>query len=101
MSRTNSHSTYGSVTKTFHWVTALLIFAVMPLGIIASRAPTGTEPEIARVFTLFSLHKTIGVTQPSTALPRSGGHSDRTFHLSRKTKASPTFSEISIGSSPK
>jgi len=62
MSRTNSHSTYGSVTKTFHWVTALLIFAVMPLGIIASRAPTGTEPEIARVFTLFSLHKTIGVT---------------------------------------
>ena len=78
MSTTNSFSTYGSVTKTFHWLTALLIFTALPLGIIANdlahaiydpSIPT-TEDDIARAARLFSLHKTIGVTVFFVALAR-------------------------------
>jgi len=68
VSNTSRH--YGSVTKVFHWLTALLIFAVIPLGLIASRLPLGSEAEIGRVFTLFSLHKTIGITIFFVALAR-------------------------------
>jgi len=87
MSLTNSTTRYGTIAKAFHWITAALIAAIIPLGIIASRAPLGTEDEIARVFTLFSLHKTLGVTVFFVALariiwaltqPKPGGlHPDR------------------------
>lgn len=70
MSYTNSKSRYGTVAKLFHWTAAILVFAVIPLGLIASRAPIGSETEIARVFTLFSLHKTIGVAIFFVALAR-------------------------------
>jgi cytochrome b561 len=33
---TNSATTYGSVTKTFHWLIALLILSNVALGWIAS-----------------------------------------------------------------
>ena len=29
----NSEATYGAVTKTFHWLTVLLMVTVIPLGI--------------------------------------------------------------------
>ena len=32
----NTAQTYGTVTRTFHWLTALLILSVVPLGLIAN-----------------------------------------------------------------
>ncbi len=70
MSRSNTQTHYGSVTKTFHWLTALLIFTAFPLGIIASDAPFTNGDEIAQKAWLFSLHKTVGVTTFFVALAR-------------------------------
>ena len=74
----NTHNTYGAVTKTFHWLTALLILSAIPLGIIANnlaytlKDPTivPDEATLALTATLFSLHKTIGVTVFFVALAR-------------------------------
>ncbi|MDT8327195.1 MAG: cytochrome b/b6 domain-containing protein [Roseovarius sp.] len=75
MPLTNSATTYGGVTKTFHWLTAFLILSNIPLGLIASDlahevqiAPT--EALINRTTLLFSLHKTIGVAMFFVALAR-------------------------------
>ncbi len=74
----NTHNSYGSVTKTFHWLTALLIFAVIPLGLVANDlAHQVRNPDIAAseatlhwAATLFSAHKTVGVTIFFVALAR-------------------------------
>jgi cytochrome b561/polyisoprenoid-binding protein YceI len=74
----NSPSTYGAVTKGFHWLTVLLILTVIPVGLIANdmaealRDPA-TVPEqasVALTATLFSLHKTLGVSLFFIALAR-------------------------------
>ncbi len=78
MPKSNSTSAYGSVAKAFHWATALLILTIIPVGIIANnlteqlQSPefTLTEAAINRVFFLFSLHKTLGVTIFFVALAR-------------------------------
>lgn len=74
MSRSNSADRYGSVTKTFHWLTALLILSAIPLGLIATdlahRIEAGETDLIARTTLLFSLHKTIGIAAFATALGR-------------------------------
>lgn len=70
MSVTNTPITYGSVTKTFHWLTALLILTAFPLGMLANDAAFGTGDEIAQKAWLFSLHKTVGVATFFTALAR-------------------------------
>ena len=78
MSLSNTTRSYGSVTKSFHWLTALLIFTVIPLGIIAydlsqqilDPAIETNDADIARAATLFSLHKTLGVTIFFVALAR-------------------------------
>ena len=36
MSLSNSNRSYGAVAKSFHWLTALLIFSAIPLGLIAN-----------------------------------------------------------------
>ncbi len=78
MPLTNTRSSYGGVTKAFHWLTALLILTALPLGWFANQLahaiydpsiPT-TEDDIARAAQLFSLHKTIGVTVFFVALAR-------------------------------
>lgn len=78
MPSTNTFSSYGSVTKTFHWLTALLIFTAFPLGYFANdlaqaiydpNIPT-TEDDITRAARLFSLHKTLGVAVFFVALAR-------------------------------
>ncbi|MEQ9261191.1 MAG: cytochrome b/b6 domain-containing protein [Roseovarius sp.] len=74
----NTRASYGGVTKTFHWLTALLILSAIPLGLIASdlaheiQAPGAqpTEAQITRTALLFSLHKTLGVTVFFVALLR-------------------------------
>lgn len=70
MSSKNTASTYGSVTKTFHWLSALLILSAFPLGILANDAAFSNGEEIAQKAWLFSLHKTVGVTAFFTALAR-------------------------------
>ncbi|NSY36901.1 cytochrome b/b6 domain-containing protein [Leisingera sp. ANG59] len=78
MSRTNTFSSYGSVAKGFHWLTALLIFSAFPLGYFANglaheiESPgfDGSQAVIERATLLFSMHKTIGVAVFFTALLR-------------------------------
>ncbi|MEL6433730.1 MAG: YceI family protein [Pseudomonadota bacterium] len=78
MQLNNSTDRYGAVSKTFHWLTALLILAAIPLGIIANDIAAAiknpdiatTSAEIARTAFLFSIHKTIGVASFVVALAR-------------------------------
>ncbi|EDM71993.1 cytochrome b561, putative [Roseobacter sp. AzwK-3b] len=80
MPTSNSSTTYGSVTKTFHWLTALLILAVIPLGLIANdlayqiRNPdaSASEATVRLATTLFSAHKTLGLAVFFVALARIG-----------------------------
>lgn len=78
MSLSNTARSYGTVTRSFHWLTALLIFTVIPLGLTANGlahdindpAVATTEADLARAAFLFSLHKTIGLTIFFLALAR-------------------------------
>ena len=70
MTLTNTTTRYGSVTKTLHWLTALLILALIPSGIIANHLPYDTAEELAKKAQLFSIHKTLGVTLFTVALIR-------------------------------
>lgn len=66
----NTNTAYGSVSKSFHWLTALLILTLFPLGLIAENLPYDTGEQLARKAWLFSLHKTLGVTLFFVALVR-------------------------------
>lgn len=70
MSARNTAARYGSVAKTLHWLTALLILTAIPLGVIANNLPFDTGEALARKAFLFSLHKTIGVSAFFVALAR-------------------------------
>ena len=75
MPLTNSASTYGAVTRTFHWLAALLILVNLPLGWVAAEIgqeaqATGSDALIARAALLFSIHKTTGVAVFIVALGR-------------------------------
>lgn len=70
MALSNTAERYGSVTKTFHWLMALLILTLVPLGWFAEQLPYDTDAELARKAWLFSLHKTLGVTAFFVALGR-------------------------------
>ncbi|MEM6636113.1 MAG: cytochrome b/b6 domain-containing protein [Pseudomonadota bacterium] len=54
-------TSYGSVSRAFHWITALLILTAFPLGIVANGLPFDTGEELARKALMFSMHKTVGV----------------------------------------
>lgn len=78
MPLSNTTRSYGGIAKSFHWLTALLMFTVIPLGLIANnlaqqiQSPdfSGSQEVITRATLLFSLHKTIGVTLFFVALFR-------------------------------
>lgn len=78
MTLKNTTNSYGSLAKTFHWLTALLILSIIPLGMIANRMAhdihnpdiASTTQDILRTFQLFSLHKTLGVAIFFVALAR-------------------------------
>lgn len=70
MPRSNTTRSYGSVTKSFHWLVALLILTVIPLGIVANDMPYDTSDQLAQKALLFSIHKTLGVTIFFVALAR-------------------------------
>ncbi|MFD0858957.1 cytochrome b/b6 domain-containing protein [Roseovarius aquimarinus] len=74
----NTATSYGSVTKFFHWTIALMILSMFPLGWVASElahrieAPdiTASDAMIAWAKTLFSIHKTLGIAIFAVALLR-------------------------------
>ncbi|MEM9438169.1 MAG: cytochrome b/b6 domain-containing protein [Pseudomonadota bacterium] len=70
MTLTNTASTYGTVTKTFHWLTALLIVGVIATGTIAHNLATDDPTSLAWKVQLYSVHKTIGLTIFFTAILR-------------------------------
>lgn len=78
MPLSNTSRSYGTVSKTFHWLTALLILSVIPLGLIADNmadaindpSVASTDEDVVRTAFLFSMHKTIGITIFFVALAR-------------------------------
>ncbi len=70
MTTRNTARSFGSVTRTFHWLTALLILTAIPLGIVANRLPYDTAQALALKAQVFSIHKTVGVTTFAIALAR-------------------------------
>ncbi|MEM0938087.1 MAG: cytochrome b/b6 domain-containing protein [Pseudomonadota bacterium] len=66
----NTEARFGSVAKTFHWLTALLILTMIPLGIVAAYWPYDTSESLAIKADLFSLHKTLGLVTFAVALAR-------------------------------
>lgn len=70
MFQRNTLQSYGGLSRFFHWATALLIIAAIPLGIIANDMAFATADQLALKTTLFSLHKTIGVLAFFVALAR-------------------------------
>ncbi len=69
-SLTNTTDSYGTVSKAFHWTTAVLIIALIPLGLIANELPYDTDAQLTRKALLFSIHKTLGVLAFFVALLR-------------------------------
>ena len=61
---------YATTTKTFHWLTALMIITIIPLGAFANDLPITTDAEVAFKTLLFSIHKTLGVAVFGVALAR-------------------------------
>jgi cytochrome b561/polyisoprenoid-binding protein YceI len=78
MTARNTFNSYGRISRLLHWITALLILLMIPLGFVATNmahainAPGAapSDAEMARVITLFSIHKTIGVALFFLALIR-------------------------------
>ncbi|MEM7752845.1 MAG: cytochrome b/b6 domain-containing protein [Pseudomonadota bacterium] len=70
MSLANTPTRYGTVSKTFHWLTAILIVALIPSGIIANGMAYDTPEALAQKAQLFSIHKTLGVLLFTVALAR-------------------------------
>lgn len=66
----NTKSRFGGVAKVFHWLTALLILTMIPLGIVAQYWPYDTSEALAFKADLFSLHKTLGLLTFAVALLR-------------------------------
>lgn len=89
-------TTYGTITKTFHWLTGLLILTVIPLGAIAYRLPYETNEQLALKAQLFSFHKTLGIIIFVVALGRIlwalGQPKPGTLHPDRK--AETTLAEL-------
>jgi cytochrome b561/polyisoprenoid-binding protein YceI len=78
MTTHNTFNSYGRISRALHWITAILILAMIPMGFVAENmahainAPGAapSDADMARVVTLFSLHKTIGVALFFLALIR-------------------------------
>ena len=70
MALANTARSYGSVARSLHWLTALLILTAFPLGLIANTWPWETSDQLAVKATLFSLHKTLGVAVFAVAVLR-------------------------------
>lgn len=96
MPMTNSAARYGSLAKLLHWLTAVGIFIMIPLGILANDAPQDGAEALAWKVQLFSAHKTLGIAVFGVAVLRilwaitqdkpAPLHPDRTLeHLAAET----------------
>lgn len=56
----NTTTSFGSLSRILHWLTALLILTAIPLGLIANGMAVDPA-SIANKTLLFSVHKTLGV----------------------------------------
>lgn len=65
MSLHNTPTTYGSLSKLFHWVMALLIIGMLGVGIYMTDLPD--EPG---KFQIYGIHKSLGITLLALALGR-------------------------------
>ncbi len=78
MPLSSTSTTYGAVSKAFHWLTALLILSAIPLGLVGAdmahdirQNDAGADQVlIDRAVLVFSLHKTIGIAAFLTAALR-------------------------------
>ncbi|MCV2868518.1 cytochrome b/b6 domain-containing protein [Defluviimonas sp. WL0002] len=61
MPRYHGQHGYGPVIRIFHWLTAILIGAAALRGVTMIALPATTDAEVARIFSAFSLHKTLGI----------------------------------------
>ncbi len=68
----NTQTSFGSVAKALHWVTAALVVTLFPLGYIIAGLRPQSAQEVKEAFFLFSLHKTIGMTVLVLAILRIG-----------------------------
>lgn len=66
---TNTATRYGALARFFHWAIALLILTDIALGLIGENTPR-TADTAAGLQTLYSVHKTIGVTVLGLAVLR-------------------------------
>lgn len=66
----NTYKTYGLVAQLLHWVTAALIFVLIPLGLFMYELPASSAEEAIYKFWFYSLHKTLGVTVFLVAIVR-------------------------------
>jgi cytochrome b561 len=57
----NTVNSYGFIARALHWMTALVILAAFPLGVLANGQILTTDEGIRQAFLLFSLHKTTGI----------------------------------------
>ena len=67
----NTLHAYGAVARFFHWVIALLILALLLGGFIAARIPRTAE-SVELLKTIYSVHKTMGITVLMLAVLRIG-----------------------------
>ena len=70
MQLTNTRERYGRVAQGFHWTIAALFLVNYPIAFVAHDWPRDTGERVAFVATLFSWHKTIGVTVFALAVLR-------------------------------
>lgn len=87
----NTRDTYGTVTQLFHWVTALLILVLLPLGLFMHDLPIGSTEEVAYKSWFYSLHKTLGVTVFLIAI-------GRVFWALTQSRPSPLYPERKLES---
>ncbi len=66
----NTAQSYGAPARLLHWLTALLIFSAIALGLYAETLPRDSEAAAATLRTIYSAHKTIGVATFFVALIR-------------------------------
>ena len=67
--RQNTKASYGSVARSLHWLTALIILSNIALGLWAERIPL---EQMALKVQVFSFHKTLGLAALVVALARIG-----------------------------
>lgn len=69
MALSNTSQSYGSISKVFHWLVALLIITAIPTGLVANGLPIDAD-NLPLKAQLFSIHKTLGIAAFFVALLR-------------------------------